>query len=260
MSELRFDEEAARRLLAVYLTPDVAEQRDEFLRALGARAGERVLDVGSGLGFLAAAIAEAVGPSGAVQGIDVSEPMLAMARSRCARQAWVEFRNADATQLPFPDQEFDAVISTQVLEYVLDVDASLAEMHRVLRPAGRVVLVDTDWDSIVWHSPSRGRMDRVLAAWEGHAVDPRLPRTLSNKLVGAGFRVESRKVLPLLNSSYDPNTYSNRMIDLIAPYVIGRDGITGADADAWARELRQSGERGEYFFSLNRYLFVARKP
>ena len=146
MTELRYDEEATNRLLAVYVTPDVVAQRAQFLHALGPQAGERVLDVGSGPGFLAAAIAEAVGSSGTVH---------------CAHQSWVEFRRADATQLPFSDHAFDAVISTQVLEYIRDVDAALAEVHCVVSRTGLAIIVDTDWDSIVWYSPDRERMNRL---------------------------------------------------------------------------------------------------
>jgi ubiquinone/menaquinone biosynthesis C-methylase UbiE len=257
MTELHFDDEAAKQLVAAYVTPDVVALREQFLRALGPRPGERVLDVGSGPGFLAAAIAEAVGSTGAVSGVDISEELLAVARSHCAHQPWVEFRHADATRLPFADQDFDAAISTQVLEFVRDVPAALAEIHRVLRPGGRAVIVDTDWDSIVWHSPDRERMNRILAAWEGHATDSYLPRTLARRLQSAGFRLESQQVIPIFNPTYDRNSYSNRIMDLIASFVIGRNGITREEAEAWTGELRQSGERGEYFFSLNRYLFLA---
>ena len=198
-------------------------------------------------------------PAIMVCGIDISESLLSAARRHCAHRPWVEFRQADATAVPFPDRAFDAAISTQVLEYVRDVDAALAEIHRVLRPGGRVVIVDTDWDSIVWDSPNRERMSRILAAWEQHAADVHLPRTLARRLSQAGFRTQLQRVVPLFNPSYDPNTYSNRIIDLIVPFVSGRNGITRDEAEGWANELRQSGKHGSYFFSLNRYLFVAHK-
>lgn len=259
MTELRYDKEATKRLVAIYETPDVVAQRQVFLRALNPQTGESVLDVGSGPGFLAASIAEATGSTGTVRGIDVSEPMVDLARERCANQPWTEFSQADATELPFPNHSFDAVISTQVLEYVRGVDAAIAEIHRVVRPAGRVVIVDTDWDSIVWHSQDRGRMNRVLTAWEEHAADPRLPRTLRDKLNRAGFDVESQEVIPLFNPGFDPNTYSNRIIDLIAPFVAGRCGIDSDEAKSWADDLRQATNDGQFFFSLNRYMFVAKR-
>ena len=259
MGELRYSEESTKKLLAMYVTPDVIEQRRQFSRALNPRKGESVLDVGSGPGFLTADIAEATGPAGYVHGIDVSQPMIDLARNHCAQFPWVTFSEADATRLPFPDNSFDAAISTQVLEYVADVDTALAEVHRVLRLAGRVVIVDTDWDSIVWHSSNRNRMDRVLAAWEEHAADPFLPRTLSQRLAGVGFHVELQTVVPILNPSFDQNTYSNRLIDLIVSFVSDHSDIGGDEAKNWADGLRKMSGDGQYFFSLNRYLFLAVK-
>lgn len=141
---LAYDEDATKRLLAVYTTPDVVAQREAFVQILAPRRGEQVLDVGSGPGFLAAAIADAVGSTGAVCGVEISEPLNAVARAHCSRQPWIAIRQGNATQLPLPNASFDAVVSTQVLEYVDDVDAAIAEMFRVLRPEGRVMIVDTD--------------------------------------------------------------------------------------------------------------------
>ena len=98
MSELHFDDAAAKRLLALYTTPDVARTREAFLRALAPQPGEHVLDVGCGPGFLAGLIADAVGPSGAVTGIDVSEPLLAVARSHCANKPWVVLQHGDGSR------------------------------------------------------------------------------------------------------------------------------------------------------------------
>lgn len=260
MTILHYNSEEAQRLLALYVTPEIVAQRHHFLQVFAPRLGERILDVGSGPGFLAAAMAEAVGATGAVSGVDISEPLLAVARTHCAPYPWVDFQHSDATQLPFPADAFDAIVSTQVLEYVREVDTALAELHRVVRAGGRVALMDTDWDSLVWHTPNPARMRRILAVYTAHAADCYLPRTLAKRLRHAGFHVEAPQVLPLLSTTYDPNAYSNRSIDGIAAFVAGREGITQEEADAWAHDLRQFAEHGEYFFSLNRYIFLATKP
>jgi ubiquinone/menaquinone biosynthesis C-methylase UbiE len=121
----KFDEETSRRVEAVYQTPDVVAQRRQVLEALKPAAGEHVLDIGSGPGLLAHDIAAAVGRTGRLEGIDASGAMVAMSAKRCAEQSWAEFRTADAAQLPYPDNSFDAAVSTQVYEYVPDVPAAL---------------------------------------------------------------------------------------------------------------------------------------
>ncbi len=256
---LRFEGERAKALEAIYRTPDVVAQRERVLAALDPRPGERVLDLGSGPGMLASAIAERVGAGGAVTGVDVSPDMLAIARGRRPAHgaAIPEYREGSVTALPFPDGAFDAAVSTQVYEYVPDMPLALREAARVLRPGGRLVVLDTDWDSIVWRSSDDARMARVLAAWDAHLVHRGLPRELPELLPGAGFEVSAVEVVPLLNVGYDPETYSAGMRDLIADFVTGH-GITTEDVAAWREDLLALGDRS--FFSLNRYLVTAARP
>ena len=259
MAILEYDNEATKRLLAIYITPDVEAQRNDFINAFEPQPGQRVLDVGSGPGFLSNAISDCVGQTGSVFGIDISKPLLEIAHSQLKDRANVEFHLGDATKLPLPSEDFDTVVSTQVLEYVLQVDAAMDEFHRVLKPGGTVALLDTDWDSIVWHSSDKARMNRILKAWEQHAADPFLPRTLAKKLIRAGFQVHSQKIIPIYNSEFRQDTYSNRLIDLIVPFVVGTGSVTKAEAGEWGKDLRERGKNGEYFFRLNRYFFLAKK-
>lgn len=260
MSILQYDDEATKKLLAVYTTPDVVSQRRKFLEYLKPVHGERILDVGAGPGFLLSEIAKAVGESGFACGTDISVPLLEVARSHCVGTPWVELKQADATQLPYPDESFDAAVSTQVLEYVPDVDAAIAELARVTRSGGRLAILDTDWDSMVWHSTRPDLMKLVMTAWRAHAPHPGLPRTLARRLRQAGLQVTEQLVLPLFNPDYGEETYSNRMVDLISSYVSNRDKTGPDTAFEWATDIQNSGLNGDYFFSLNRYLFLAFKP
>jgi len=200
-----------------------------------------------------------VGSRGRVCGIDLSEAMLAMARKRCAEQSWTEFRKADATDLPYPNDSFNAAVSTQVYEYVVDVPKALAELYRVVCPGGRVVVLDTDYGSLVIHTENEDRMKRVLSAWNDHFVHVGLPRTLSPQLRAAGFTIRRRAVIPLFNPEYHENTYGNGLLGIMASFAAGRKGVSKEEATAWLAEFPQLGEQGKFFFSLNRYLFVADK-
>jgi len=258
-----FTDTAARKLEAVYQTPDVVAQRRETLRALAIRPGERVLDVGAGPGLLVAELAQAVGAAGHVTGLDSNPHMVARTRQRCAGQPLaqrVTVLQGDATALPLADASFDVAVSTQVYEYVEDIRSALVELYRVLRPGGRALILDTDWDSLVWHAADRARMRRVLDAWNQRFADPHLPATLAARLRAAGFAITRRAVLVLFNPEYDPDTYSVTNSEIIADFVVGRQGLTSEDVRDWADELRQLGREERYFFSLNRYLFLLVKP
>ena len=115
---------------------------------LGLADGERLLDVGCGLGEAALALAEDLGERGEVVGIDVSEQMLRVARTNArSARCRVRFTAGDACSLGEPDDSFDAVRSERTLQWLADPAAAVAEMLRVLRPRGRVSLIDTDWSS-----------------------------------------------------------------------------------------------------------------
>ena len=186
--------------------------------------------------------------------------MLALGRRRCADLSGsgrVGFVKADAMALPFAAASFDVAVSTQVYEYVADLSRALAELYRILRPGGRALILDTDWDSIVWHASDPDLMRRVLAAWTQRFADPYLPRTLARHLRAAGFRVDHLDVLVLLNPEYDPDTYSVANGEIMADFAVARGSLGRDQADAWLADLHQLGREGGTSLRLNRYLFLA---
>jgi arsenite methyltransferase len=106
--------------------------------------GERVVDVGSGAGFDSFIAAGQVGPGGQVVGVDMTAEMLAKARQTATELGLgqVEFREGLAEALPVPDGWADVVSSNGVINLCADKQAVFAEIHRVLRPGGRLQFAD----------------------------------------------------------------------------------------------------------------------
>jgi ubiquinone/menaquinone biosynthesis C-methylase UbiE len=256
--QLGFDDATAERLSAMYETPDVRRRRSIAVSALGARPGERLLDVGCGPGFFVSDLLPVVGPPGAVVGVDSSEPMLGLARRRCADAPNAEFHEGAATALPFGDAEFDAVLSVQVMEYVDDIPLALGEIHRVVKPGGRVLIWDTDWSTVSWHSSDESRMAAVLADWDAHLRHPCLPRVLAHRLREVGWVEVEAAGHNWTNLELTAETISASMLGLIANFVGPRMG--SEVVDAWTDDLRRLSDRGEYFFSYDQFCFTARKP
>jgi len=259
-STIAFDDNAARAMEAMYLTPDVVGQRARVIDMLCPRPGEHILDIGVGPGLLAQDLALMVGDSGRFVGLDLSPAMLTMARTRLAAMPWAECVEGEATRLVFPEASFDAVVTTQVFEYVADLPRALSGAHRVLKPGGRFLVLDTDWRSIVWHSSHEARMEGVLRCWDGHLVNPHLPATLGVLLRRAGFKVMRVEIIPMLTPHWQPRSYAGGMMRTIHNYVRANGEKYGLSADeiqAWYDDQLRLIERGEFFFSLNRYAFLA---
>jgi arsenite methyltransferase len=260
VSQLVFDEDAARQIEGLYRIRDAVRRRRLVREALGAGPGERVLDAGCGPGYYCAEIAEEVGPEGAVVGVDSSAPMLALAERRCAGHPNVALREGDVLALPVEDGSVDAAVCVQVLEYVADATAALAELRRCLRPGGRAVVWDVDWATLSVHADDPARTDRMLRAWDTHLTHPSLPRTLTARLRAAGFRDVSAAGHLFATFAFDPESYGGATVPLMGGFVAGREGISEAEADAWVAEQRALGERGEFYFAIAQFCFTATNP
>ena len=249
MSTLGFADEMARLQRALAQCHDMVARRSAVLEALRLHRGERVLEVGCGGGFYAYEAAQCVGRTGRVCALDLSADQIAAAQARCADLEWVECRVGDAVKLPYGDAQFTALYGVQVFEYVVKLDDALREIYRVLRPGGRMVILATNWSSVVWHSEQPARMERVLAAFAAHAPYPDLPAILPAKLRQSGMTAIRQTPVPVLNNSYHANSFSYWLARNIRPFVLGRQAVTPDEADAWLREFEELEQKGSYFFS-----------
>ncbi len=260
MAQLAFDEDTARKLEASYRTRDVIRRRGLVREGLAAKPGERILDAGCGLGFYLTELAAEVGQEGSVAGLDRSEQMLEYASRKTADAPNVSVVVGEATELPFEDSSFDAALSVQVLEYVDEVDVALAELHRVLRPGGRLVVWDVDWPALAWYSEDRERMRAALDAWDAHLAHPALPRVLGARLRGAGFGDVKASGHAFTTTSLDPQSYAALVMPLMEEFIAAQEAFGPERAASWADDQRELDARGEFFFSAAQYRFCAVRP
>ncbi len=151
-------------------------------------AGDRALDVCCGTGDLALELARRVVPGGEVVGCDFSERMLELARAKAAeRGAEVAFEWADALELPYEDSGFDAVAVGFGVRNFADLDRGLAEMTRVLRPGGRLAILEIT-------QPTRPPLSTFFSIWFDRIV-PRLG-TLAGDRDAYTYLPESVKRFP----------------------------------------------------------------
>ena len=166
------------------------------------RPGDRVLDVATGTGDLALELAGRVMPGGEVVGSDFSEPMLARARAKGAGRPGVRFEHGDAMCLPYADEEFQAATVGFGARNFADLDRGIAEMARVVKPGGKVVILDITTPTkpplstffSVWFDRVIPLVGRLAADSQAYSYLPssvrRFPRPdgLAASMAGAGLQ------------------------------------------------------------------------
>lgn len=247
----------AEELEKSYQLPEIVRQRQHTLNKLSVKRGEQILDVGCGVGFLSYEIALQTGDSGRVSGIDQNSEMIRHANNRCESLRNTEFSEANAEDLPFPEESFDAACCTQVLLYVNDVAQVLSGIRRVLKPAGRIIIVETDWRGVVLNSDYDSITRKIFSAWDAAVPSPNLPVRLGPLLVDNGFCNVDVEPIPILNTEYTPSQFSHGMMNWITRNALKKGVITKEQSQKWLDDLDEKGKSGNYFFCVNRFLFSA---
>ena len=161
--------------------------------------GSRVLDIGCGTGADVRALAERVGPSGHVVGVDNSARLIAEGVAQSAgRDLPVEFQVADAHELPFADSSFDAVRSERVFMHLPDPERGLREMIRVTRPGGHLLIADPDHGMWALDHPDRDLTRTLLTWWFDFIANPWIARGMRARLNAAGLADVRVMLLPIV--------------------------------------------------------------
>jgi SAM-dependent methyltransferase len=231
-------------------TLDLQRRRLSVLESLALEAGEHVLEVGCGGGIFLPDLAAATQPGGRTVGVDISQDQISAAESRCAKLTGAEAMVADAADMPFDDAAFDAVVALQVIEYVSNPAATLAELRRVCRSGARIVILATLWDSLFVNSPTPELTAKIVAGWQNHTPHQNLPVDLRAMMTSAGFKLIHQTPVPILSNNWAEGSFIYWAARLWGAYVAGQGHITGEEHRTWLEGLEQASRDGTFFVSL----------
>jgi demethylmenaquinone methyltransferase/2-methoxy-6-polyprenyl-1,4-benzoquinol methylase len=179
----------------------------------GVRKGHKVLDIAGGTGDLAAKFSKIVGSEGSVVLADINESMLKVGRDRLIDRGITEnvtFSQADAQYLPFPDDTFDVITIAFGLRNVTDKDMALRSMFRVLKPGGKLLILE-------FSKPTSSLLSKIYDTYSFNVL-PRLGKVFANDSDSYKYLAESIRMHPdqstllqMLNSAGFENTDFHNM-------------------------------------------------
>jgi len=209
--------------------------------------GDQVLDVGCGTGEDVRTLAGRI-QGVSVVGIDASEEKI---REACARTLGlprsVDFRVADAYALPFEDETFDACRADRVFHHLTHPCRALAEMSRVTRPGGRVVVSDTDYDTLVVEAPDPALTRRIVAHHVDRMESGRIGRQLPGLFRDAGLGSVAVTPYAAVATGYDEEVLK---LQDKAERAAKAGAIAHADAARWVESLTEADRAGRFVCAL----------
>jgi len=167
---------------------EIKNLRAEISKRMNLATGNKVLDLGCGIGGATFPIADAIGPTGLTAGVDISSAMIEVAKRRAGNHPGLEFRVGDACAIPYPDGFFDAARSERVFLYLPNRLAAIREVKRVVKPGGRVCLMDTDIDSTAIYSKKPELTRKMTSIVAASMPNPNSGRELSALAKQAGLK------------------------------------------------------------------------
>jgi SAM-dependent methyltransferase len=243
----------------------VVESRHRWLVGLlGLRLGDRVLELGCGTGSSMRFMLPPL-RGGLAVGVDLVLKALREAAVALAPVGRASMVMADLNEtLPFSDASFDRVFSHNVLECLPDPQLLLGEVHRVLRPEGRLVVGHSDYQTLVFASEDTALTRRLVQTWCDtqqdwmDAIDPNMGRRLPDVVGRSSFKVTDVQANLVLNTRFQPGELGYGYAHNLVRVLRDSGAASAAELDGWLAGLRRLDERGAFLFSLNDYAVVCR--
>lgn len=236
--------------------PDVRAARLDLLDRLGLEPGHTVLDLGCGTGDHTREVAARLAPGGQAVGVDFSTSMIAEAtRRQAASDAPVRFEHGDAQHLAFETGTFDACRTERMLCHVPDCQVALREMVRVVRPGGRVGVIDFDAAGTIIDHPDRATTGAFVATMTDVVRNPWMGRAL-RRLMGEVGLVDIDVRPAILEIGYG---IVEPMIAMHAGLML-QSGVAAETVEAWQHDLELANLKGTFYMGMTMFSAVGRKP
>jgi ubiquinone/menaquinone biosynthesis C-methylase UbiE len=241
-------------------SPLIQEVKRRMVDVCPVGEGDRVLDVGCGLGHEVRRLAQLVRPQGRVVGIDANPAMITEARRRAAGSALpISFEVGDAQQIGFPDGTFDLCRTERVLRYLDRPEAALAEMVRVTRPGGSVLAFDFDSDQTVVDASDPALVRRIAEVLDAAVPQPWIGR----QLFGLFQRADLRDVRVVPHALCFSGTAGFGVYQRLNRGTIDRavraGQISASEAAAWWAALAQAAEADTFFSAVLGFIAAGHK-
>ena len=236
--------------------PGVVARRRRSYDRLALRPGMAVAEIGCGAGTAARELAAMVDPDGRVHGFDISEQLIAQARARAAGACkQLDFQVADAAALPLPDACLDAYRAERVYMHLRRPELALAEAFRVLRPGGRILIMDPDWDTLLFDGDLAATR-AVTRAFTDSLVNGTIARRMRPLLRLAGFDSIAITAEPVTASDGSDFGW---MADSVGKAALAA-GADPATVHAWMDDQQRRIAEDRFFYASTHFVTTARRP
>ncbi len=238
--------------------PNFSAWRDRYLTAIDPATAGAVLEVGAGTGVVAREVARRTSPTTRIVAEDPSAPLLAAGREHAHRaglEGRIDFVEGDVHHLDHPDHSFDVVIAHTVFSHIADPARALAEMARVVRPGGSVVVFDGDIASWTFTHPDpelNGAVHDALLRTVAH--NPLVMRRLPALAHSCGLRITGFDAHALAEAGQ--GSYWLSTADTYVPVAARAGRIDAGRSRGWLEWQHRASDSGEFFAVGNYYTFL----
>ncbi len=217
-----------------------------------------VLDFGCGKGELLGRLSETMHDGSRLVGVDAMERAIVQARDDFPTVEFICDKFVD--RLCFNDSSFDAVVTIDAIECVPDKAALLKEIHRILKPRGKIVAMHWDWDTQTYNIQSKELARRAVQAFSDwkqpwmEDADGQMGRKLWGLFEGSNLFRGRSDTYCLVETEYCPGKYGfDRARDLSG--LVERGGFDSVDYESFCKELSDSSAKGQYHYTVTSFIY-----